>query len=69
MTNLALIVGFLVLAQSSFQLNGQLGWFTVLTLLLALLVNLVLLPLLVLLRARGSAVDPAGPALPRDGPR
>ncbi len=60
-TNMALVVGFLVLAQSSFQLNGQLGWFTVLTLLLALLVNLVLLPLLVLLRARGAAIDPATP--------
>lgn len=65
-TNLALIVGFLVLAQSSFQLNGQLGWFTVLTLLLALFVNLVLLPLLVLLRARGTAADPARPADARD---
>jgi hypothetical protein len=68
-TNVALVVGFVVLAQSSFQLNGQLGGFTVLTLLLALLANLVLLPLLVLLRARAAAVDPAGPAPSRDASR
>ena len=50
-TNLSLMVGFFMLALSSFQLNAQLGSFTVLTLGLALLVNLVFLPAAVLFRS------------------
>lgn len=47
-TNLVLIVGFLVLAQSNFVLNSNMGYFTAVTFVLALIVDFLFLPPLLL---------------------
>ena len=51
-TNIALIVGFGLVGFSSFQLNAHLGWITAITLVLALGLDLVLLPAMVLVGGR-----------------
>jgi len=56
-TNAVLIAGFLVLAQSSFALNQQLGQFTALTFLLALVIDFLLLPPLLIMTSKAK---PAG---------
>ena len=59
-TNLALIVGFALIGLSSFQLNAHLGWITVITLVLALGVDLVLLPAMVLVGGKWAERRRAG---------
>lgn len=48
-TNIVLIAGFMVLAQSGFVLNAQMGLFTALTFVMALLVDFLYLPVLLLM--------------------
>lgn len=47
-SNLVLIAGFIVLAQSDIALNTDMGWFTVLTLVMALVVDFLFLPALLM---------------------
>lgn len=61
-TTLVLVAGFSVLAQSSFQLNGQMGLLTAITIMIALIIDFLLLPPLLMLldnkksRQRANAV-------------
>ena len=48
-TTLVLVAGFTVLAQSSFKLNGDMGLLTAITILVALLIDFLLLPPLLIL--------------------
>ena len=48
-TTLVLVAGFTVLAQSSFKLNGDMGLLTAITILVALLIDFLLLPPLLML--------------------
>ncbi len=61
-TTLVLVAGFSVLAQSSFQLNAQMGLLTAITIMIALIIDFLLLPPLLMLldnkksRQRANAV-------------
>ncbi len=48
-TTLVLVSGFMVLAQSSFKLNGDMGLLTAITILVALIIDFLLLPPLLIL--------------------
>ncbi|MCG8668838.1 MAG: MMPL family transporter [Pseudomonadales bacterium] len=59
--NLVLVVGFVILAQSDFKLNGDLGYFTAITFVSALIIDFMALPplLLAIYRKRsGNMVNP-----------
>ena len=51
-TTIVLVIGFSVLAQSSFRLNGDMGFLTAVTIMLALIVDFLFLPPLLLLLDR-----------------
>ena len=55
-SNFVLIAGFVVLAQSDFQLNSTMGYFTALTFTLALVVDFLFLPPLLIKLDKGNAV-------------
>ena len=60
-TTLVLVAGFMVLAQSSFKINADMGLLTALTILIALIVDFLFLPpLLMKLDDDGSVNTPAG---------
>lgn len=62
-TTLVLVAGFMVLAQSSFKINADMGLLTALTILIALIVDFLFLPpLLMKLDDDGSVNTPAGDA-------
>jgi len=48
-TTLVLVAGFTVLAQSTFKLNGDMGMLTAITILIALLIDFLFLPPLLML--------------------
>ncbi|MCP5017892.1 MAG: MMPL family transporter [Ketobacter sp.] len=56
-TNIVLIAGFLVLSMSGFVLNSQMGMFTALTFVMALLVDFFYLPVLLLLVDKDTKLD------------
>jgi len=61
-TTLVLVAGFMVLAQSSFKINADMGLLTALTILIALIVDFLFLPpLLMKLDNDGSIDSPAAP--------
>ncbi len=64
-TTLVLVAGFMVLAQSSFKLNSDMGLLTALTIAIALIIDFLLLPpLLIKLDGKGDAPKSAGTAAP-----
>lgn len=60
-TNGVLIAGFLVLAQSDIALNAHMGLFTALTFVMALVVDFLFLPALLMKLDRGQPPAPAAP--------
>ncbi len=63
-TTMVLVLGFAVMATSSFKVNADMGLLTAVTILVALVVDFLFLPPLLLLLAKRStsdSVDPSGP--------
>lgn len=57
-TTLVLVAGFMVLAQSSFKINADMGLLTAITILIALIVDFLFLPPLLMLLDKGDAAQP-----------
>jgi uncharacterized protein len=58
-TTLVLVAGFMVLAQSSFKLNADMGLLTAITILIALLVDFLFLPPLLLMLDKDRTAEPS----------
>ena len=64
-TTLVLSVGFLILSLSSFKVNADMGLLTAVTIIIALIVDFILLPILIMLFDSGPATDRADDQNPR----
>ncbi|RDE22778.1 RND family transporter [Motiliproteus coralliicola] len=68
-TTLVLSVGFLILSMSTFKVNADMGLLTAITIVIALVVDFILLPILILLFDKESSPtssdNPADSAIPR----
>jgi len=61
-TTLVLVAGFIVLAQSSFKLNADMGLLTAITIFIALVVDFLFLPPLLMALDKGKSKDAVGDA-------